>query len=284
MKLSAYRSLTQSFQRAKKFARNVKRSFMRQSLAPGRANASKRISTAKTAEEKEKKSYARPYIDYLDQKERELFEELWQNIRFPMLAHFAENASLLPEPWQTLSRIALSSMNDWAQLRKASLPVNEIQLVQWLKTMRSYRELERPLWGSYRILRGKRGRQTERDLAAAFYPIGGFGFSRCHAYQSAAPMGSIFKLVTANAAMRQSNFAASLPVLFDEIRFDEKTTPSSSQHRSTVNLSIAITKAEGCPAATCRISAKSISSERSNNRATPILPFSPAIISPIPRI
>ena len=224
IKLSAYRSLTQSFQRVQQEVRSqCQKIFHETEFRAWKSEHQKEFLQQKRQEEKEKKSYARPYIDYLDQKEREQFEELWQKIRFPLLASLLrQNPSLLPEPWKPYLNLSLQQMNDWTQLRKASVPVNETQLVQWLKTMRSYRELERPLWGSYRLLRGQRGQQTERDLAAAFYPVGGFGFSRSHAFQSAAPMGSIFKLVTATAALRQSNFAASSPVLFDEIRFDEK--------------------------------------------------------------
>ncbi|MDE3046680.1 MAG: hypothetical protein KGJ02_08605, partial [Verrucomicrobiota bacterium] len=43
----------------------------------------------------------------------------------------------------------------------------------------------------------------EKHLAAAFYPAGGFGFSRSFAYEVGSPQGSIFKLISAYEALRQ---------------------------------------------------------------------------------
>ena len=73
--------------------------------------------------------------------------------------------------------------------------------VEYLGTMRRFGELDRPLSGSYRYLRGKRGEQTEQDLAAAFYPRYGFGYGRSYAYRQAAPQGSVFKVLTSYAVL-----------------------------------------------------------------------------------
>jgi cell division protein FtsI/penicillin-binding protein 2 len=223
IKLFAYRSLTQSLQRAEEEVRSqCQKIFHETQFRSWRGEHQKEFLQQKRREEKETKTYARPYIDYLDQKERELFEEFWQPIRLPLLAALlSQNPSFLPES-SRLYLVSLPQSNDWTQLSQASANVSEAQLVQWLKTMRSYRELDRPLWGFYRHVRGQRGKQTERSLAAAFYPKGGFGFSRSHAYQSEAPLGSLFKLVTASAALGQSSFAASPLVLLDEISLDSK--------------------------------------------------------------
>ncbi|MBF8262806.1 MAG: pbp2 [Parachlamydiales bacterium] len=220
MKLSQYRNLTQSLQRADKTVRAACQNiFHRTAFRAWRDQFQKEFLAQKRAEEKEKKTYARPYIDYLDQKERELFDEFFQSIRLPLLvALLQQNPALLPDEMQCYFDPTLYELTDWEPLRYAK--VSEDQWVQWLKTMRSYRELQRPLYGSYRYLRGQKGQQTEKDLAAAFYPIGGFGFSRCHAFQSAAPMGSIFKLVTAYAAMRQHSDSRPPLVLFDEVGID----------------------------------------------------------------
>ena len=226
IKLSTYRSLTQSLQRAEQEVRlQCQKIFHQTEFRAWRTLNQKEFLQQIRREEKEKKTYARPYIDYLDQKERDLFEELWQKIRFPLLASLLNpKTAILPEQSRQYLNISLQQMSDWSLLRESSVNVKEADLMQWLKTMRSFRELERPLWGSYRHLRGKKGEQIERDLAAAFYPIGGFGFSRSHAYQSAAPMGSLFKLVTAAAALNQDSFASSPLVLFDDAGFDVVAT------------------------------------------------------------
>jgi len=75
---------------------------------------------------------------------------------------------------------------------------------QYLQTMRSFQELDRPLLGKYKHLRKESdGTQLEKHLAAAFYPKYGYGYGRSQAYRQAATQGSIFKLVTAYEALVQ---------------------------------------------------------------------------------
>src|SRR5690606_36171457 len=116
--------------------------------------------------EKENKRWAKPYIDYLDKKEKELFKEFWEEKKFSKLA-----SDEFSEPL--------------------------------LRTFRSYKELKRPLLGKYKTLKSRKSGQIEKDLAGAFYPGGGFGFSRSYAFEASHPLGSIFKLVTAHEALVQ---------------------------------------------------------------------------------
>ena len=44
-----------------------------------------------------------------------------------------------------------------------------------------------------------------QDLAKSFYPFGGFGFGRSYSYRQSTPLGSIFKVVTAYEAIKQSH-------------------------------------------------------------------------------
>lgn len=64
---------------------------------------------------------------------------------------------------------------------------------------RSFSELNRPLFGKYPRLRT----QTEQGLAGAFYPRNGFGYGKSFAFQEAAPLGSLFKVVTGYEALSQ---------------------------------------------------------------------------------
>jgi cell division protein FtsI/penicillin-binding protein 2 len=140
--------------------------------------------------EKENHLAPRPYLDYLDQKEKELFALRWKEERLDQLAE------ALPELLRPLS-------SKW--------PLEEIKAL--LHSFRSFKELERPLLGSYRLLRKKKGEQTERELAASFYPIGGFGHSRSFSFQAGTPQGSIFKLVTSYAALIQTRGANPLTLV-----------------------------------------------------------------------
>lgn len=161
MKLSAYRSLSQAFQRHEALVRKrAQEEFHRGAFREWREREQKAFLSEKRKEEKERKTYARPYIDYLDRKEKELFAEHWEEVR--------------------LSRLVSPEFPE-----------------ELIRTFRSFSQLTRPLLGKYKK------RQTEKDLAAAFYPAGGFGFSRSFAFESGVPQGSIFKLVTAYEALRQ---------------------------------------------------------------------------------
>lgn len=161
MKISEYRSLCQTFlRREAERKKNAEEEFHQGEWKEWRKKNQKEFLAEKRQLEKEKKTYARPYIDYLDRKEKELFKKHWEEKK-------------------------------WTQEDALS------------RTFRSFSQLKRPLLGKYKMLRSKKKEQTEKELASAFYPVGGFGFSRSYAYECSSPQGSIFKLVTAYEALRQ---------------------------------------------------------------------------------
>jgi cell division protein FtsI/penicillin-binding protein 2 len=161
MKLSAYRNLSQAFFRqAQEIRQKAEKQFHSQEFKEWKKREEKNFLKEKRKEEKENKVYARPYIDYLDKKEKELFAQYWEENRLQLL-------------------------------------VNQEFSEDLIRTFRSFSELNRLLLGKYKK------RKTEQDLAAAFYPDGGFGFSRSYAFEAAAPQGSIFKLVTGFEGLRQ---------------------------------------------------------------------------------
>jgi len=167
MPLSQYMSLCQAFQKHEgKVKKIAEEEFRKNEFSFWRSEHQKEFLSERRKSEKERKSYAKPYIDYLDKKEKELFSLYWEEKRIPLLVTEAFNEDLI-------------------------------------RTFRSFSDLKRPLLGKYRRLRNYKKGQTEKDLAAAFYPREGFGFSRSFAFQSAAPQASIFKLVTAYEGLRQ---------------------------------------------------------------------------------
>lgn len=175
----------------------------------------------KRKEEKRRGLYAKPYLDYLDQKEEELFHFLWQKIGPSLLAaYIKEDLSFLSPEALEYFDVSLLGLSFWLPLRAVAEQLDSLLCMQWLKTMRPYRELTRPLLGSYVSLRGKREEQTEKELAAAFYPKNGFSYMRSHAFQSPSPLGSIFKVITGYEALRQKGSSACNFALFDQIHFD----------------------------------------------------------------
>lgn len=181
------------------------------------ANQQKFIQS-KRALEKEQHKYPKPYLDYLDQKESEMFDEFWEKYRVlfslaflsglqgqkgthlePYLDHFSAwheeivRGAHMASPWR----------DKYLQLQQTMNQFELAQAAQFLRSMRSYRELNRPLLGKYRLLKSVDGKQLEKHLAAAFYPKNGFGYGRSQAYRQAASQGSVFKLVIAYEALVQ---------------------------------------------------------------------------------
>lgn len=167
MKLGDYRALCQSFLRKEaQMRKTAEDAFHKNEWKEWREKNQKSFLAEKRKWEKENKTWARPYIDYLDKKEKDLFREFWEEKKSTFLA-----SDEMPE--------------------------------ELIRTFRSYSQLKRPLLGKYKSLRNRKSGQTEKEMAAAFYPIGGFGFSRSYAFEASSPLGSVFKLVTAYEALHQ---------------------------------------------------------------------------------
>lgn len=173
----------------------------------------------KRAEEKKAKQYAKPYIDLLDRQESLLFNEFWEQYKWDFITVLLtgkcgavdEKAAPYIESFHQLG-LALEKetfknqewLDSYLKLQKAlnHLPPSIVQ--DYLKSLRGYYDLKRPLYGSYRQLRKSTPEAyLEKDLAAGFYPKYGFGYGRSQGYRQAATQGSIFKLVTAYEALKQ---------------------------------------------------------------------------------
>lgn len=183
MKISTYRSLCQAFQRLEaQLKQKASEEFRKTEFQAWRAAHQKEFLAEKRKKEKEEKTYARPYLDYLDQMQQEIFHSFWNVKRLYICLQNIENEPLLHD---LATRLGPDLMGEF------------------LRTFRNYSSLNRPLLGKYKTLRNRKKEQKEKDLAAAFYPLGGFGFGRSFAFQSGVPQGSIFKLVTAYEGLRQ---------------------------------------------------------------------------------
>ena len=158
----------------------------------------------KREEEKRLKIYPKPYLDYLDQAERELFAAFWDLHRFELIKAYilgekGEKRELIPYV-NTLVDYAGGGDEELYETLKR-LPSDLVE--PYFRTLRTYYELDRPLIGHYRNLRNGKGKQLEKHLAAAFYPRFGFHYARSLAYREATVQGSCFKLVTAYEALIQ---------------------------------------------------------------------------------
>lgn len=167
----------------------------------------------KRREEKESRTYAKPYIDYLDKQEQLFFNAFWNTHRWSLLMNFLKGESAPWEeedikPYKEALQNYSKTCNDPLFLKHTQRLKKSLEHLSWangsiyIQSFRFYQDLTHPLKGKYKGLRG--GNQPkQKDLAAAFYPLYGFGFGRSHAYRQAAIQGSLFKIVTAYEALVQ---------------------------------------------------------------------------------
>lgn len=151
----------------------------------------------KRKSEKERKTYQRPYIEYLDKMKRELFISFWKEHGTQIITD-----CLLDELQDKYTIFLSNCANENMKLIRNYLePLSTKEVHATLKEMQSFIDLNEPLFGSYPRF-GKKC-ATTKDLATAFYPQNGFGFGKSYAHSEATPFGSIYKLVTAYEAVRQ---------------------------------------------------------------------------------
>lgn len=166
----------------------------------------------KRKEEKEQKTYARPYTEYLEKLENTFFINFWNTHKYALLdtaIHgksriFSEELSELTPYLEALSKLQIPPLVPHLKRLQAvfsNLPPSDG--VYALQTLRTFEELDRPLYGKYRLLRHDKGVQLEKHLAASFYPLTGFGYCRSQAFRQSTPQGSLFKLVVAYEALKE---------------------------------------------------------------------------------
>jgi len=223
LSLSSYRNASASMITVVDVVRNMSRELFHElSFVEWRKLNEKSFLKEKRIAEKQAKQYQKSYIDYLDIQEREMFKTFWQENHLtlislfltghqdkqnhmldelkPYIEHFKnwhkelENGAHASLFWKG----AYDTLKDFVKnLKNETVPL-------FLTTLRSFHDLNRPLLGSYRYLRrNPNGEQTEKHLAAAFYPKNGFGYGRSQSFRQAAIQGSIFKLVTAYETLVQ---------------------------------------------------------------------------------
>jgi cell division protein FtsI/penicillin-binding protein 2 len=177
-----------------------------------RKNYFKAFLKEKRKEEKAARKYAKPYTEYLEKIEKNLFKKFWnackpffldaiiyREIRVPI----EEYPQLLPYVEELTQDMDPSIEAEVIKLKNAMQALNPFQAMQCMKAMRSFEELTRPLYGKYRQLRNTQGIQLEKHLAASFYPLTGFGYGRSQAFRQSTPLGSVFKLTVAYEALKE---------------------------------------------------------------------------------
>jgi len=135
-----------------------------------------------------KKGGKLPYLDYLKPKEEEFFQTFYEKNRSILISSALLGANIAPlyDPkFYLCKELAKIPSVPQIQRRLQDFPAHLIQsLIHVVRTSK--------------MLDG-----YEKQLAQAFYPKHGFGFSRSFAYQESAPLGSIFKIVSGYAGLKR---------------------------------------------------------------------------------
>ncbi len=219
--LSQYRDATCAYANINEVICNMTKELYHQYIFKNwRRDNQKEYLKQKRVEEKEKGQYAKPYIDYLDEKENALFQVFWAEYKWlfimTFLGHDLYSEHVIREElkpfinyfllWQKeLSNGAHKAASWYKTYYNLHLCLDNLSsslALEYLKTMREYKNLNRPLLGSYRNVSPQKP-QLEKHLAASFYPNSVFGFARSYAFRQATCQGSIFKLVTAYETLLQ---------------------------------------------------------------------------------
>jgi cell division protein FtsI/penicillin-binding protein 2 len=195
----------------------------------------------KRKEEKEQHKYTKPYTEYLDQVEKKLFNAFWEAYRLVFLHTLISETS--PIPLQNYPHLHpyLAHLRDLRpDLIQNDPTVSDLQRIlknldgtlglAYLGTMRSFEDLKQPLVGRYRRMRHLDGVQTEKHLAAAFYPLNGYGYGRSQAFRQTNPLGSVFKLVPTYQCLLeryQQHKELNPLTLIDDLKGDRRSTSMS---------------------------------------------------------
>ncbi len=204
LSLSAYRQLNQSTALLQSSLQTEARSWFHQrDFQHWREQNFKEYLKEKRCEEKEKKRYAKPYTEYLEQIEKQMFKTFWEKHRLSFVHAFIQGIAD-DEYSDLLLKLREESPEMKAHAERLKIAIGALSQEQqrlFLQTMRSFEQLNRPLFGRYRNLRKQNGVQLEKHLAAAFYPLAGYGYGRSQAFRQSTPQGSVFKLVVAYQGM-----------------------------------------------------------------------------------
>jgi cell division protein FtsI/penicillin-binding protein 2 len=186
----------------------------------------------KRQEEKEQKKYARSYTDYLDRIEQKLFRAFWDAYKSVFLYTALTGQVPITQEDHPQLQPYFAYMKDFHKANVAAgthftilqqkidgLPVH--LGVAYLKTLRSFEDLTAPLQGKYTNLRMHEDKHLEKDLASAFYPLYGYGFSRSQAFRQTSAQGSVFKLITAYQTLmerKEKNKDLNPQILIDDLQ------------------------------------------------------------------
>lgn len=163
-----YRSHIQLLQK------QVKRIWQEKLFSAWRKENEKEFIKEKRRQERALKQYARPYLEYIDREEERQFTQFWQTA-FQTIVHS------LP----------------------FDQPFDKQEAIEFLRALKGYRDCTFPLLVPYSGLSARQKEPDGRDLIYTAVKVYSPGFCRSLAFRHSAIQGSLFKIVTAYAGLKQ---------------------------------------------------------------------------------
>ncbi|HXF29161.1 MAG TPA: penicillin-binding transpeptidase domain-containing protein, partial [Chlamydiales bacterium] len=124
------------------------------------------------------KKQAKPYLDYIEKEEARQFQRLWRMNEFERI---------------------LAAIHENEKLHSLCTSLDPSLVESFLHSLKGFSRLSEPLYGTYRGLQGKQ----LKHLAGAFLKTSSGGALASYAFHTPTIQGSIFKLVTAYAGLKQ---------------------------------------------------------------------------------
>jgi cell division protein FtsI/penicillin-binding protein 2 len=166
LSIEQFRSMeTMYISRIFSLKKQVKQVWERHHFAAWRKEHEKQFLQEKRRQEKINGQYARPYLEYIDRESARQFDEFWKS---------------------NLQKIV------------GLMPMSQID-PDLVGVLKGYADLNHPLLMKYTGIYGEQGTDLIQTAVKVFSP----GYSRSYAYRHAAIQGSLFKLVTAYAGLKQ---------------------------------------------------------------------------------
>lgn len=201
-KINDYQAETKAFVQLEKAAKvEARKVFHTERFSQWRQESGREFLKEKRKAEREKKLWAKPYLDYFDKEEESQFEQFWDSHRWHIMLHTVVGEKPSDPALAPFLCGPAPDIEHHVILKEGLKDLDPSLAEGYLQTMRGFAELTRPLYGWYRLPFARGRVQQEKDLALAFYSLYSTGYHRPVTHRQASAPGSVFKLVTAYESM-----------------------------------------------------------------------------------
>ena len=183
--------------------KKVKELWKKTLFSKWRTEHEKEFLREKRLEEKQQKRFARPYLDYVDREAERQFTEFWSEKKDLFVSLMLANES------------DLQASNNTIQM------LSQEEKRRFFKACKCYADLDFPLLFRYASVQIKGDEPSGKDILHAVMRVYSPGNLRSFAFRQPGAPGSVFKLVTAYAGLKERFLALKEKVTANDMRLFE---------------------------------------------------------------